>query len=247
MKKLNQILAVEKSIKGRAESVLQTATVTAQQEQLLNGFHKTYQPVAEDGAQRAPESLKVQHTAKELYSTVAKVLGELFNTTAAKDLANCSAKANVTVGGQVLLSGVPSTYLLFLDKQLTTLSSFVARTVELKSDTDWSMDPNSGLFRSGEIRTQVAQKVQEVLVKYQATVQHPAQTEIVSKDVLVGHWTTTKLSGALPKPLKQEILERIQELQLAVKEALEEANGSVEVPENDFGAKVFNHIFKGVI
>lgn len=128
MKKLNQILAVEKSIKGRAESVFQTATVTAQQEQLLNGFHKTYQPVKEGGAQRAPEALKVQHTAKELYGTVAKVLGELFSTTAAKDLANCAAKANVVVGGQAVLTDVPATYLLFLDKQLTALSSFVART-----------------------------------------------------------------------------------------------------------------------
>lgn len=109
------------------------------------------------------------------------------------------------------------------------------------------MDPNSGLFRSGEIKTQVAQKVTDVLVKYQATVQHPAQTEVITRDELVGHWTTTKLSGALPKPLKQDILERIQQLQLAVKEALEEANGSVDVPENDFGAKVFGHIFKGVI
>lgn len=245
-KKLNQVLAIEKSLKGRAETVFATYQHASQREELLDGFAKTFQAVKDGDATRPNESRKVQHTAKEIFGALTKVLAELFTTTASKDTANCTARADVRVGGKVLLANVPSTNLLFLDKKLTELYAFVSKFAELKSDTNWAFDPNTGYYRSEEIKSQVTAKEQKPLVLYAATPQHPAQTQLITQDVIIGYWTTTKQSGALPHPVKIEILEKIQALQYAVKEALEEAN-TVEAPDNDYGATIMAHLFGSVV
>lgn len=245
-KKLNQVLAIEKSLKGRAETVIATNAAAAQKAELLNGFTKTFQPLKEGDVFVPPQSKKVQHSSKEIFGAITKVLAELITTTASKDIANCTARADVWVRGAVLLKSVPSTNLLFLDKQLAALNSFVSRFSELESDTNWVYDANTGYFRSEDIKTSVTQKVQEPLLMAAATPEHPAQTTLITRDVLVGHWTTTKLSGALPRPVKSELLDKIQELQNAVKEALEEANG-VAAGDNDYGKKIMDHLFGGVV
>lgn len=49
----------------------------------------------------------------------------LFDVTATKDWANCEARADVTVDGWVLVSAVPVSCLLFLEKRLTDIYAFV--------------------------------------------------------------------------------------------------------------------------
>ena len=44
---------------------------------------------------------------------------------ATQDFANCQAKANVVVDGQTILKEVPVTHLLFLEKQLVDLRTFI--------------------------------------------------------------------------------------------------------------------------
>ncbi len=60
---------------------------------------------------------------------------------------------------------------------------------------------------------------------------------------MIGHWTTTKFSGAIPRPKKRKLLERIGELHDAVKFAREHAN-SLPAEEPKLGKKVLDHIFK---
>lgn len=241
-KKLNQTLAIEKSLKGRVENVFAQLSASVQKPDLMDGFSKTFKPINEDAIGPQPQSKKVQLTSKEVFNQLTKSLGELFTTTAAKDIANCTAKADVTVNGEVLLRQVPATYLLFLDKQLTALATFAQRFSELPSDTNWIADPNTGYYRSEEIKTQGTQLVKDVLVKAPATDKHPAQVEVIDKQVPVGVWTTTKFSGAISRPDKLALLERIQNLQIAVKEALEDANG-VAVGDHDHGSRVMKFLF----
>jgi hypothetical protein len=61
--------------------------------------------------------------------------------------------------------------------------------------------------------------------------------------VVVGHWRTIKFSGALPAKRVNELLERVERLQQAVKFAREEAN-DIEVEDEKVGAKVFQYLFK---
>ena len=94
---------------------------------LMNGFQKTYQPRDEDGETYPPEHQKVQYNRSDVIKRVSELLAELFDITATKDWANCSAKADVVVDGKPLLKEVPATYLLFLEKQLNDLRTFVGK------------------------------------------------------------------------------------------------------------------------
>jgi len=58
----------------------------------------------------------------------------------------------------------------------------------------------------------------------EATDHHPAQVTVWHEDVIVGTWTTTKLSGALPASRVAELLGRVTALHDAVRHAREEAN-----------------------
>lgn len=245
-KRLNQILATEKSLKGRVETVVSQLSAAVQKQELMDGFSKVFTPIKEDFVAPPKQDKKVQYTSKEVFQSITKMLGELFTTTAMKDVANCTARADVVVGGEVILKAVPATNLLFLDKQLTQLHTLVSKFAELSADVNWTYDPNTGYYRSEDIKTQATQKHEQPLVMAPATDKHPAQVQMVSKDVVVGHWTTTKMSGALPRPVKLQLLDKIQSLQSAVKEALEDAN-SVTVGDLDTGSRVMSYLFGSVI
>ncbi|MBK9032832.1 MAG: hypothetical protein IPL61_16435 [Myxococcales bacterium] len=242
MAKLNQILAIEKGLKTRVYAEFTELHNATQKPGLMNGFHKAYQPRDEDGETYPPEAQKVQHNAADVLERVATILTELFDITATKDWANCQAKADVIIDGRVLLRDVPATYLLFLEKQLSDLSTFIAKMAELDPGSDWSVDPSTGLFRTEPSATQRTKKLQRPIVLYDATEHHPAQTQLITEDVIAGQWITVKHSGAIPAPRKKQLLARIERLSHAVKYAREQAN-SIESPDQKLAKEVFAFLF----
>lgn len=242
MAKLNQILAIEKGLKTRVYAEFTELHQATQKPGLMNGFHKSYQPRDEEGETYPPESQKVQHNAGEVFDRVGAILTELFDITATKDWANCHAKADVMIDGRAILKDVPAPYLLFLEKQLSDLSTFVAKMAELDPGSDWSVDPSTGLFRTEPSTTQRTKKVQRAIVLYDATEHHPAQTQLITEDVIAGQWVTVKHSGALPAPRKKQLLARIERLANAVKFAREQAN-AIEAPEQKLAEAVFSYLF----
>jgi hypothetical protein len=111
----------------------------------------------------------------------------------------------------------------------------------LDETDDWTRDENSTLFKTAAIPTQRTKKVQKPLVLYPATAEHPAQTQMITEDVVVGYWDTIKQSGALPVPRKQVLLDRIEKLSQAVKFAREQAN-SVEAEPQKVGGTIFTYL-----
>ena len=164
------------------------------------------------------------------------------DVTATKDFANCDARGDVMVDGEVFLGQVPVPYLLFLEKELTSLHTFVTKMVELDPAERWSWDENAALFRSQPVQTHRTKKMQKPIVLYDATPEHAAQTQLITEDVVIGYWSTTKFSGAVPRPRKKQLLERIRILQDAVKFARVQAN-AIEVEEKKVGTKVLDFIF----
>jgi hypothetical protein len=240
--KLNQILAIEKGIKTRVYAEFTELHQATQKAPLMNGFHKSYQPRDEDGETYPSEAQKVQHNASEVLERVAKSLAELFDITATKDWTNCNARADVVVDGQALLKDVPATYLLFLEKQLSDLHTFVGKMTELDPGSDWSVDPGTGLYKTDTTLTQRTRKVQRPITLYEATKEHPAQTQLITEDVIAGTWMTIKYSGAMPAPRKKQLLARIEKLSNAVKFAREQANAA-EATDKKLGKEVFDFLF----
>ncbi|MGW2837489.1 DUF7873 family protein [Streptomyces sp. NPDC001493] len=242
MAKLSQIIAVEKGVKSKAHQDLTAAHHGLQKPGLLAGLSRTYQPKDEEGEQLPPESTLVQVKAEDVLRDTATALTRLFDVTATKDWANCAARADVTVDGRVLVADAPVSYLLFLEKQLTDIGTFVRKLPVLDASEAWAQDPSADAWKTEPVRTLRTKKVPRNHVKAEATEKHPAQVEVYYEDVPIGYWTTVKFSGALPARRVRELTERVEKLQQAVKYAREEANAA-EVTDQRVGDAVFGYLF----
>jgi hypothetical protein len=240
--KLNQIVAIEKGVKSKSYAELTEAHHNVQKQALLSGISRTYQPKDEEGEQLPPESTRVQLKAEDVVRQTTANLTRLFDVTATKDWANCTARADVTVDGRPVLRDVPVSYLLFLEKQLSDLNTFVKKLPVLDAGETWTHDPSSDTWKTEPVRTLRTKKVMRNHVKAEATDKHPAQVETYNEDVTIGYWTTTKFSGAVPAQRVNELLERVDKLSQAVKFAREEAN-TFEVTDQHVGEAVFAYLF----
>ena len=242
MPKLNQIIAVANGKKSQAQSELTKIHHLLQKPALLDGISRTYRPKDEEGEKLPAETKDSQHTVTQAIKDAMRAVCDLFDAVAAQDATNCAAKADVVVDGQTILASVPVTHLLFLEKQLVDLSTFVDKLPTLDPAERWSYDAASGVYRAETSETTRTKKIPKNHIKYEATKEHPAQVEVFYEDVIVGTWSTTKFSGAVPADEKRAMAERVRKLQEAVKFAREEANG-IEVVDLKTGRPVLEYIF----
>nr|WP_232384000.1 hypothetical protein [Actinomadura violacea] len=173
MPKLNQIIAVEKGAKSRAQREIAEIGQRLQKTALLSGISRTYQPLDDDGESLPPESTRVQVTAEGTLKEVAAALTRLFDITATKDWANRDARADVVVDGRTVLEQVPVAHLLFLEKQLTELAGLVDRLPVLDTAEAWTFDESADVWRTEPVRTTRTKKIPRAHVLYEATTEHP--------------------------------------------------------------------------
>lgn len=240
---LNQIIAVQNGAVAQTENKLTKIYHRLQKTSLLNGLSRTYHPRDEAGEQLPAESTRVQLTADEILKETAEVLTRLFDITATKDLGNCKAVADVVIDNTVLLPLVPVTYLLFLEKQLVNVHTLVSKLPVLDPAQNWTFDENTASYRADPVETTRTKKIPRNHVKAEATDKHPAQVELYTEDIVVGIWTKTDFSGALPQARVNTILARVEALQDAVKQAREQAN-TREVENREVGVVVFGYLFR---
>jgi len=240
--KLNQIIAVEKGIKSRVYGEITDLHKAAQKPDLFNGFVKNYEPKDDEDEGLPSERKRVQYEVKDVLRSVERLNTELFDVTARKDWTNCDARADVVVDGRTIVAQAPVSYLLFLEKQLTDMRTFVGELPVLDDGEAWNRDVNSGLFKTDVVSQHRTKKVQKPIVLYPATEQHPAQTQLITEDVIAGFWRQVKHSGAMPKPEKEQLAERVEKLLQAVKQAREEANTRDETPAPSVGSAVFSFL-----
>ena len=242
MAKLNQIVAVVNGVKTKTQRTLTDVYQDLKKGQLFDGISRAYQPLDEEGETFPPEQKLVQSTTNDAIETVKEALVKMIDTIYTQDSANCSAKANIVVDGKVLAQDVPITHLLFLEKQLVDLHTFVNNLPVLDPAFEWSFDENRGAYATEPVMTNKTKKVYRNHVKSEATKEHPAQVEVYSEDVKVGEWATVKFSGAMPATEKKKMLERVTKLQDAVKMAREEAN-ALEVRDMQVADALLDYIF----
>ncbi|VTR95691.1 Uncharacterized protein OS=Myxococcus sp. (contaminant ex DSM 436) GN=A176_04436 PE=4 SV=1 [Gemmata massiliana] len=243
MPKLNQINAVVTARKGDAEKQITELYKLIQKEQLFTGRERTYRPLDEvNGQKLPPESQRVQQRADDLIRQAREKWTELWNLVLTQDTGNQSAKADVVVDGKAVLANVPITTLLFLDKQVNDLETFVSKLPTPDPAEEWAHDPNSGLLRSKANESLRTSKEPTVIVKYDATKEHPAQTELFTKDVPVGTWTQILYSGCIAADRKNAILARVRKLQDAIKVAKEQAN-LLEIERQKAAEALFGYVF----
>src|ERR1044072_294916 len=141
MPKLNQVIAAEKDVKS--DTLKQSTAIyhAIQKTDPLKGISRTYQPFRDDPSEQLPsETTRVQTRVSDSIEQFTQSMSNLFDLVATKDWANTEARADVVVDGKVLLSGVPATYLLFLEKQLIEIRTFLEALPVLDPSESWHYD-----------------------------------------------------------------------------------------------------------
>lgn len=241
---LGQVVAVEKAARQGANKTTAALYADVQKPELVSGFVQTLNPdiQPEDGRILKPDQgkrlqLRTEHAILEL----ARLLTPAIDLAAAKDYANCTARGDVIIGGEVILEAVPVTLLLWLEHQLTEVLTFFKGCQEVDPKEEWTWDPSSDAFRSQVEHRICADKKTVSLVLIEPTQHHPGQAQAISADTRIGMWEITKFSGALLPQRRRELIERGEAMVAAVKQAREAANHE-PAPGRDIASRVFGFL-----
>lgn len=243
MPKLNQIIAVSNGKKTQTQKTLTDIYQKLGKTELFSGLSRVYRPDDDAGETLPAENKVVQIRVSDAIQEASATLTELFDTVLTQDVANTQAKADVVVDGTTLLKNVPVTYLLFLEKQLTDIRTFISHLPVLDPSETWNYDPNTDCYRTNPTISNRNKKVYRNHVKAEASDKHPAQVEVYTEDVKVGEWNVTRFAGAIPAKQKHEFLAKLAKLDEAVKFARETAN-AMDVQKQEVGSVILDYIFK---
>ena len=246
MTHLNQLLAVAKGTKAAAGKSFTSAYHRIQRAEPWSGITRVYRPKAEDGDRYSGETKLVQVRAADVIREIVTDVVRMVDVQGSLDATNQVARADVVVDGTVLLAAVPVSTLLFLEKQLVDLNTFFSKMPTLDIADKWTWSTNARAYQSDILETTRTKKVPRNHVLAEATDKHPAQVQVFTEDVVEGFWVTTKFSGAMDGEDVREVLERIQKLSNAVKQARELAN-ETQVQDVTYGAAMMKFIVGNLI
>ncbi len=227
--KLAQTIAVHTGVKASVHKIKSELYRLIQKGELFVGFSKVFQPLRENDEMLPPESKRVAQQTADILATLRRALTDLWTTTIRLEEGNVLARGKVELPG-VAVPEVPVTYLLFLEKELTDLRTFVENIPVLDAADDWQYDAGIGLYKTAPVQTHRTKTTQVPIVLYDATEHHPAQTQLIQDVSTVGHWQTVKHSGAMAPTEKSALAGRVEEALRAVKAAREGANSHQETP-----------------
>lgn len=250
MAKLHELLAIEANLRGQGEAC---------RKDLMNTFEKkrthfqemivTFKP-NQEGAEPVVESkMGLQTSVGKELEWLGEKLIKAFDCAHQIDVANLTAAQDVILAdGTVLLSNVPATSLLQLEKRLRELQEFAMTIPTL--DPAKGFEPDTargvGIYRARDVNKKRTSKVEEFVVVVQPTKEHPAQVVKQTKDIETGDILQQEWSSLITVSAKGDIIDRIEELIRAVKTARSRANEQVvDVSSKKLGARIWEYAFNG--
>lgn len=250
MRKLHELLGSQSQIVTQATKVRNDLQTTFEKRSHLFGEKiSRFQP-NEEGAQAVIES------QSSLQSSIAKELrwlrdlaSKALDSEASIDVGNTKANADVRLDdGTVLLTSVPATQLLQLDKRLGEIQQFVSTIPTLDPAKGFTLDVQrgEGVYVAREVQKRRTRKDQVPLVLLAPTQHHPGSAVQITKDVEIGTIVEQEWSSLITPATKALMLERVEELRRAVKQARARAN-DIEVADVQIGAKLLDYVFQPVL
>lgn len=248
MAKLHELLAVDRNLKGQAEKTrTELMTTFEKKTHLFSEKTVSYTPYGEGGQTVVEGQLDIQTTVAKELKWISEFLVKALDVSYQVAEANTIARADVILeDGTTLLSQVPATALLELEKRAKELHDFVVSIPTLDPAKGFRLDVDRGIgiFKARDDRKVRTKKTNKVLTLAPATDKHPANVQVVVEDVPVGDIVTLEWSGLITTAAKGDMLSRVEDLTRAVKKARARANDT-EVSQKDqkIGANVVNYVF----
>lgn len=245
MGKLHQLLAVEGDLNQQSKNILEeTTSALSKKQDLFDGLLKTYISSEDNGEQIPPESKEIVTTVAEKLDYAKTAVIKAIDATISKEETNASgsAKAELKVDG-VDFGVLSATSLIALEKFLVRIRESYKMIPTLDPSRSWKKDStvDRAVYVSPVETKFRSVKKQKVITLAPETDKHPAQVQLVQDDVQVGKYETTYSSGRLQPIQKSNLLNKIDNLILAVKQAREAAN-QVDTINVKLGDKIFDYI-----
>ena len=215
-------------------------------ENLITGHNKVYTPDSGDDSEertrtiltaRQPNSYKAVAVAVEdaLHDMAVYAIPAI-NAVAVTDRTNQHANADVILpDGTILLHDVPVSHLLWLGgTYLPEMRKTIMLLPVLDPARKWN--PREGGIHETDVVIQGSFVKDYVpLILHPGTDKHPPQVEKIERQVHVGEYANTTLSGAVPASRKKDLLDRFDIVITAIKDAVARANHTpvTEVKEGE--------------
>lgn len=253
--RLHELLAAEKTrVSGTALLLDETRTKFGKVDNYFKGHVKVLKMLEETPANKTAEAAARED--KPLPTTVADTLAyALAHWAQTEDLlfqknkSNQNAKADIELGGNVLVKDVPVDELMGLENRLVELRKLLQIAPTLDASMKWVRDTNSGEHAWVTVNDEESVKTEKIMypvVLSPATEKHPAQVKEASKDVVVGKFSTKRFSGAMTTIQKADAITLIDELVAEVKKSRIRAN-QVEASTDKIGEVLTKLIMAQVI
>ena len=249
MAKLHELLAVATNLENQANKTRTDLMATFEKKRhLFEQKLVTFKP-SEEGAPAVTEAQSdIQTTVSKEVEWISAILAKDIDVGHQIDIANTQAVADiVTETDDVIARAIPATSLLQLEKRLKQVHELLVAIPTLDPAKGFSQDDarEKGVFKAREVNKTRTKKTAKVIVKYPATKEHPAQTEMIADDVPVGTILEQEWSAMLTPAMKGDLLERCEILTRAVKRARARANElELEVQSHKIGKKLLDFVFQ---
>jgi hypothetical protein len=228
MPKLHELLAVRESARGQSEKVRTGLIDTFNKKRHLFGQKiVTFTSNKEGAAARTEEQSELQTTVMQELKWLTPIVAGALNVEALINYTNAIARADVMLpNGDVIIKDVPATALLELSKRLGEVKQFVEAIPTLDPAKGFRLDEQrqDGTYAARPVHKTRTAKEQRPIVLYDATKEHPAQTQLITQDVPIGTIEELEWSGLITPADKAGMIERVEELIRAVTSALSRAN-----------------------
>jgi len=247
MSKLHEILAVESNLAGQATKALGDLTTTfTNKGQLFESKLLTFQSNEEGRPPVTEEQLDIQTTVEHELDWVSGIVAKAMDSSVQIDVANTQAKADVVLeDGTILLKNIPATALLALEKSLKEVQNLARAIPTLDPAKAFRPDEQKGkgIYQARVVTGVRTKKDKEVLTLAPATDKHPAQVQLIDKDVPVGTLTKQEWSAKYTPAQKAEVLDRCDMLIRAIRKARARANEFEADTNIKVGKTLLNYLF----
>lgn len=235
MTKLHEVLAAEKTPMAAWHQLLEeTKKKFSNTESFFSGHSKSLK-MLEDTPQNATveaaarEEKAVVTTVFETLEYALEIYGRAEDLQYQKNATNIKALGKILWKGEVLIDNVPVDELMGLEKRLQEIRSLILSVPTLDASRQWRKGQLGAHVWElhNPIETTKTEKHLEGVTLKESTKEHPAQVQAVTRDTVVGKFTTVLRSGAATAAQKAEAIKTIDQLLVEVKQARVRTNDTV--------------------
>lgn len=245
--KLHELIAVRGSIRTQMVKVIADLTNTFEKKpHHFTARIKSFIPKGEEAAAKVEEHLELQTTIRKELAWIQSYLIKAIDISHAVNIGNTQAQADIILeDGAILALKVPATTLLELEDFLEEIRKFASHIPTLDPAKGFHPDSNAsdGTYVAREVEKIRTQATKKVYVLYSATKEHPAQTQLVDEQVPIGTIREQEWSAMMTPAQKGNLLDRIEKLIRAVKQARSRANETEVMGPTKIGGLLLSYIF----